>query len=137
GRVWLLGDGGGSGIAWESVPLKIDEPQGRNPLAKPLKLAILSGPIPPQGEVRRWISVDVRPEEPPATGKRRGRFLPQSRGEGRSLDELAVDSPQLLEGGGAIQMLIELEVPPGAVWDPPWIDSVRLSWEPPERGAPR
>ena len=39
------------------------------------------------------------------------------------------DQPQTLEPVGPIQMLIELWVAPGATFEPPFVDFVRLTFE--------
>lgn len=143
----LLGDGGGRIQPRESrAPIQMDEPQGENPLAVPLRLAVLSGPIPSQGEVVRWLSADARGSGPELGGSWRVRYVPEVRATTPRSEDLApVESPLLLEQPGSIQLLIELEVAPGgtwnaetrrlepgAVWAPPWVDSVRLTWESPQ-----
>jgi hypothetical protein len=141
GQLFLLGEGGGLSIdpsERAKAPLEIDAPIS-NPLRVPLRLAVLSGPIPPHGEVLRWLGEEVRGSEP-------GRGTPSGRWSVRYVQELTataiaderlvpVESPRLFELPGSLQLLITLEVDPAPMtdprpaWDPPFVDYVRLSWE--------
>ncbi len=141
GQLFLLGEGGGLSIdpsERAKAPLVIDAPIS-NPLKAPLRLAVLSGPIPPHGEVLRWLGEEVRGSEP-------GRGTPGGRWSVRYVQELTataiaderlvpVESPRLFEVPGSLQLLITLEVDPVPLtdrrpaWDPPFVDYVRLSWE--------
>lgn len=144
GQLYLLGEGGGSSIdpaERVKVELVIDPPL-TNPLKTPLRLAVLSGPIPPHGEVRRWLQEEVHGSAPAArrasTGSWSVRYVQELTGAALGDERLVpVDSPRLFEQPGSLQLLITLEVEPGPVWDPPFVDCVRLTWEQPdaERGV--
>lgn len=57
------------------------------------------------------------------------RYLPElARAPLAPEDLQPVDSPELLEKPGSIQLLIEIAVEPGGRWRPPFVDSVRLAW---------
>jgi hypothetical protein len=144
GAVFLLRCGGvGVGGGFDIFPppttspvLVVDEPQGANPLARGLRFAALSGPIPPRGAVLRWLPPEVggRPEKKGLEGRAgwRVRYLRELSGSPRVASDLAsVDSPLLLDPPGPLQFLIELEIEPGGIWDPPWVDYVHLAWEQP------
>ncbi len=149
--VWKLGEGGGTfrqivlskgdrgtkaDDEWVIQPgyalyaqLELDEVTS-NPLREPLRVAVYSTPISPRRGVERWHRAIV-------SGRHGiGRFSVSYVGE-RTLPsgELEVSEPVfdpvLLEGYGALRLLIELEVPPGATWDPPVVDYVELSWDEP------
>jgi len=157
GGVYRLGEGGGYGIEPEAVysrpPIHIDPPHGANPIVERLRFAVLSAPIPPRGEVVRWLPPDVhgrssreprqgdaRPTRPEAQEPGPGwrvRYLPELHTPTPKAADLApVDSPLLLDPPGPLQFLVELELESGGTWDPPWIDSVHLSWEQPPESSP-
>lgn len=152
GGIYLLGEGGGYGILSEAshAPIVADEPQGANPLAIHLRFAALSGPIPSSGEVSRWLPPEsggsgdrapppgsARRLELPVSGSWHVRFVRELSKPPDSASPLeTVDSPDLLDPPGPVQFLVELDVEPGGVWNPPWVDYVRLAWEetPPREG---
>lgn len=153
-QLFLLGEGGGLRIEpseRRKAELVIDPPLS-NPLKVPLRLAVLSGPIPPHGEVLRWLGEEVRGSEPgrgaestrgSSAGRSAGRwsvrYVQELTATAISDERLVpVDSPQLFEVPGSLQLLITLEVDPESAtptgvarpaWDPPFVDYVRLSWE--------
>ncbi|NUP95157.1 MAG: hypothetical protein HUU28_03235, partial [Planctomycetaceae bacterium] len=49
---------------------------------------------------------------------------------GERLGDVLVDDPAALVGCPTVRILVELEVVPGAVWDPPFVDDVTLEYEP-------
>lgn len=143
GQLYLLGEGGGLSIdpsERAKAPLAIDAPLA-NPLRAPLRLAVLSGPIPPHGDVLHWLAEEARGSEPARSG-RCGRwsvrYVPELPATAISDERLVpVDSPRLFEQPGSIQLLITLEIDsaagldPRPAWDPPFVDYVRLLWEQP------
>ena len=113
--------------------LAIDEPVAQNPLQLILRLAVLSDPIRPPRGVSRWRSALFAGQD--GGGSARVRFLGV-----RSTGDLSTESYgpvrdlALLEGCESVRFLVELELPPGGVWDPPSVERVEVSWyEPPLR----
>lgn len=123
------------------MPLQLDPPTV-NPLVEALTFAVRSGPIPRQGRARRWHPsprVGGYPEGlelAGAGGSYRVRYVGErnTRGLGEAA-EVVVDDPVQLVDCPSLRLLIELEVRPGEVWDPPWLDFVELSWDRAEEGA--
>lgn len=144
GGVFLLRESGGGfdiAPAQSTAWLLLDEPQGVNPLAVPLRFAVLSAPVPARGDVLRWLPPIVgggAPGRPsPGIVPWRVRYLPELAAAPVKPEDLAsVDDPLLLDPPGPIQFLVELQVAPGGVWDPPWVDFVHLAWERPLESAP-
>jgi hypothetical protein len=158
--VYLLGEGGGYGITPppSPTPILVDEPTpGANPLKLPLHFAVLSGPIPPRGEVLSWLTPQATGSrdpsqtstnpmgaatETPISGSWNVRYLRElSTVPSEDTILATVDSPTLLKPPGPIQFLVELTVESGDVskgrWNPPWVDCVRLAWvQPPLREGP-
>lgn len=128
---YLLDEGGGPGLDVNTkiARLTIDPPL-KNPLRESLRFGVLSGPIPVHGGVRSWL--------PPRVEGRHnfGCYRVRYADKALPLDDGALvpmGGPNELEG--ALRMVIELEVfPPGhpdvlgELWNPPFIDYVRLSW---------
>jgi hypothetical protein len=155
GCIYLLREGGGLGIGPNDpspAPILVDEPQGANPLRVRLRFAALSGPIPPRGEVLNWLPPETggSPDRPQGSGNEVGgrvelpicgtwkvQYLRElSRVPREASDLVLADSPTLLNPAGPIQFLVELDVEPGGIWNPPWVDYVHLAWEqPPPRGG--
>lgn len=139
GGIFVLGDGGGSDIQppkSDADLLWIDPPVGANPLREELHYAVMSGSIPQRGTVEAWLSAEARGSaiETRAGGGLRNRwsvrYVREFEGVPASLAALApVDDPRILEHPGAIQLLIELWVVPGPVFDPPFVDFVHLTYE--------
>jgi len=139
--LWLLGGAGAPLIvhsAQRSAALFLDPPHGRNPLRQPLTYSVLSGPLPPTGRVGYWRSASATGWLAALeTGTRRSsgipsswrvRFLPD--GDPSQTDfSKAVPNPILLEKQGSVRMWVELTVGTTAEWNPPFVDSVSLSWE--------
>ena len=126
GQLWLLRDGGGMSLdPTASIPNLIMDAPRTNPLRRPLRLVVVSAPLPSRIQPYRWLQA--------AAGGRTGagdwsvRFLPP---EGPLALEDAVEHPRLLEGAGQLRLLLELTLGPGEIWDPPSIDYVELRWEP-------
>lgn len=98
-----------------------------NPLARPLRLAVLSRPIPREGHVLRWRSAEVEGHH--GAGSHRVRYVGERPGEDGGL--WIEDQPALLGDSPFLRLLIELEVPardPSTPWDPPYVDSVEVVW---------
>jgi hypothetical protein len=49
---------------------------------------------------------------------------------GERAEDVVVDDPAALVDCPTVRLLVELEVFPGAVWDPPFVDDVTLEYEP-------
>lgn len=132
--VWLLGDGGGLDIQpprVEATLLTMDAPVEGNPLKETLHYAVFSSPIPDRGAVASWTSADAGGSvDEPSANRWSVRYVREFSNELTTFEALApVDRPQTLEPVGSIQMLIELWVAPGATFEPPFVDFVRLTWE--------
>jgi hypothetical protein len=121
--VAILGEGGGRWPNAERADLVLDEPLS-NPLAAPLRLAVMSGPIPPRGKVARWLSGGAAGHA--GAGRYRVRYL---RDPDLAGDLAPRDHPSLLEGASSIRFVVELALEPGVPWDPPFVDEVVLTWE--------
>lgn len=137
-QVFRLGEGGGPGLTASNVEdLELDPPDV-NPLRVPLRFGVLSGPLPPRGTVVEWLEAEARgsvERKGVTNGRWSVRYLPElARAPLAPEDLQPVDSPELLEKPGSIQILIELTVEPGGRWRPPFVDSVRLAWQESERG---
>ncbi|MFN0242809.1 MAG: Ig-like domain-containing protein [Planctomycetota bacterium] len=131
-QLFLLGEGGGLSIEpaerSKAPPLVIDPPT-RNLLVEPIRFAVLSGLIPPRGGVARWLSAEASgsPSGRDRTGSWSVRYVPELGPEHARV--APVHNPRLFERPAPLQLWIELEVEPGVQWEPPYVDSVRLSWE--------
>lgn len=131
-QLFLLGEGGGLSIEFadrdRARELVIDPPV-KNPLVAPIRFAVLSGLIPPRGDVARWLSAEASgsPSGRGKSGSWSVRYVPELGPSGARVEP--VDNPRLFERPVPLQLWIELEVAPGEEWDPPYVDSVRLSWE--------
>jgi hypothetical protein len=123
-QLWLMGDGGGVSDPTASVPGLILDGPTRNPLVEPLRLAVVSSPLPRTVRTYRWLGVDA--DGYSGAGRWTVGFLPP---DGPVTWERAVGHPRLLPGTGPLRVLIGLEVPPGPSWDPPFVDYVDLRWE--------
>ena len=98
-----------------------------NSLARPLRLAVLSRPIPREGHVLRWRSAEVEGHH--GAGSHRVRYVGERPGEDGGL--WIEDQPALLGDSPFLRLLIEFEVPardPSTPWDPPYVDSVEVVW---------
>jgi hypothetical protein len=126
-ELWVLGEGGGRGLAAERAELVIDTPVV-NPLAVPLHLAVLSGPVPPRGKVLRWLGGTALGHS--GAGRFRVRYLAVPRGsEGGDGTPVLHDNPRFFEDASSIRFLIELVMEPGVPWDPPLVDELVLSYK--------
>ncbi len=117
-------------FAAKEADLLFIDPPVVNPLRVPLRYGVLSDPVPASGRISRWIDAyaDGRPRagQRSETGTWSLRFLPA----GAPPDPALVrDHPQLLDRVSPVKLWIELEVQPGGMWNPPFLDFVRLSWE--------
>lgn len=125
----LLGEGGGldlPGIPSPMLGVMVDQPQ-LNPLREPLLFAAISSPLPREVSRRYdWGRLAVGGRE--GAGRWHVGFLPAGVEPSR---DLMVRHPGLLSGDGPVRVLVELEVFPGGVWDPPALDFLRLDWEAP------
>jgi hypothetical protein len=116
--------------AWRA-DLALDPP-GENPLAAPLRLAVRSAPIPEVGGALRWHPAP-RVGGRPGAGSWRIAYLGSPAPGGSRLGEQVVDDPAMLEASPTLRFEIVFEIPsggPGVPWDPPWIDSVQVRWDP-------
>lgn len=148
GGVWILDDGGGLDVQPKPnlvrTELVIDAPQGPNPLRRPLALCVMSQTLPQRGGVARWLHGEAlgsepgsgRPNLPPgANGSWRVRYLPASAlPDALGARESWLDDPAAIPIGPdgraePLVFLVELSVPVGGRWAPPFVDSVRLAWE--------
>ena len=120
-----------------SAPIELAEacdwwvdPPVSNPLVRPLKLALYSSSIPPEGGAGRWRSsptVNLRA----GAGAARVLYVGEhAAAGGERAEDVVVDDPAALVDCPTVRLLIELEVFPGPVWDPPFVDDVTLEYEP-------
>lgn len=139
GQVFLMREGGGLSIDPPPAPapsfLKLDPPVGKNPLRVPLRLAVMSQPIPETGRVSRWWPAEAGGSHDGEQHKFNGtwsvRYLSEKlAASGPALDAEAVDSPLAFDHPTSLQLRIELIVQPGGAWDPPFVDFVRLRLDP-------
>jgi len=106
------------------------DPPSSNPLVRPLKLALYSSSIPPEGGAARWRStptVNLRAGAGAARVLYVGEHAPSA---GARTPDVVVDDPAALVDCPTVRLLVELEVFPGPVWDPPFVDDVTLEYEP-------
>ena len=106
------------------------DPPSANPLVRPLKLALYSSSIPPEGGAARWRStptVNLRAGAGAARVLYVGEHAPSA---GSRAPDVVVDDPAALVDCPTVRLLVELEVFPGPVWDPPFVDDVTLEYEP-------
>jgi hypothetical protein len=133
GSVFILKDGGGLHVDPPSQTadlLTMDEPpRESNPLVRELHYAVLSSPLPSRGSVLAWKRAE-RDGSPAPNDRWSVRFVREIGAMPKSIAELEpVDDPMALDPSGSIQVLIELWVGPGPTFDPPFVDSVRLSFD--------
>ena len=124
GRTFLYDKLGKKNSNPDVAPLRLDLAT-TNVLRATLVYGVRSAPIPRDGEAARWYPA-------PAVGGREGHGSYRVRyiGRGATGAEVAFDDPAALSDSPTLRLEILLEVPPGEVWDPPWIDSVQVGWEP-------
>lgn len=106
------------------------DPPSSNPLVRPLKLALYSSSIPPEGGAGRWRSaptVNLRAGAGAARVLYVGEHAPS---DGARAPDVVLDDPAALVDCPTVRLLVELEVFPGPVWDPPFVDDVTLEYEP-------
>jgi hypothetical protein len=139
GKVFLLREGGGLAIDPPAAPapsfIKLDPPVGRNPLRVPLRLVVMSQPIPETGRVSRWWPAEAGGSRDVEQHKYSGTWSVRYVSENAASSEIdasaqAFDSPLAFDHPTALQLRIELFVQPGETWDPPFVDYVHLSWDP-------
>ena len=127
-EVWVVGLGGGADVhpAARLSGLSF-APSGSNRLALPLRVGTLSAPFRPGGSSPRWRSALVG--STPGSGQIRIRFLGERELAGGRIKTIGpVDDASLLDRCEGIRVWIELEIQPGAAWDPPMVDFVELRW---------
>ena len=136
-EIWIVGDGGGAALqpmaksaefrnAGRSPMLHFEEPRG-NPLVAPIKVAVLSSPIRPDGAKIKWRMASIGARQ--GAGTVRVRFLGERDLLGGGVESIGpVDDLSLLDSCGSVRLWIELEATPGPNWDPPMLDFVELSW---------
>lgn len=125
-QLWLMREGGGASDLTASTPELLLDPPVVNPLVEPLRVAVVSSPVPKVVRPYDWLAVDAAGEH--HAGSWRVAFLPPT---GPVDLELAVGHPRLLPEAGPVRVLVVLEVPPapGVPWEPPVVDYVDLRWE--------
>jgi hypothetical protein len=139
--LWMLGGAGAPLLSHNEVrsaPLLLDPPLESNPLRRPLRYSVISGPLPPTGKVGYWRSVATtgwQPRGTNATVRSAGEpsnwrvlFIPDS--DPARLDfEKAAPNPLFIEPQSSVRMWVELVVGTMPDWQPPFVDSVQLTWE--------
>jgi hypothetical protein len=139
GQVFLLREGGGLMIDPPPAPapsfLRLDPPVGKNPLRVPLRLAVMSQPIPETGGVSRWWPAEAAGSRDGDQHKFNGTWSVRYVSERPSDEKPALprepaDSPLAFDPPTSLQLQIELVILPGGAWDPPFVDFVRLSLDP-------
>jgi hypothetical protein len=127
----------------ERLELELDPPAA-NALAAPLRFAVVSTSMPPDGRAERWLP---RPEvhAHPGSGGVRVRYIGEHAPGGPAVRDVIVDDPAALVGCPTLRLQIELTVrppwpwrapwergpsAPSSRWDPPWVDDVLLSYLP-------
>jgi hypothetical protein len=139
--------GRSSVVAWiEALPIEIDEPDA-NPLVLEQTWSVVSGPIRPGPDFRRWVAARVLGHTGAfataapggrtptlARGRYDVRFLGTRRlADGRTVDVGPVLDVRLLEDCDTVRLQLDLTVfaasGPNEPWDPPWLDEIELVWE--------
>jgi hypothetical protein len=100
-----------------------------NRLQIPLTFGVRSTPIPREGAAARWHPAP-RLGSYSGAGTVRVRYLGEQPRPDGTLQELGVDDPAALDDSPTLRLELRLEVLPGEVWDPPWVDSVQVRWDP-------
>ncbi|MEM6672767.1 MAG: Ig-like domain-containing protein [Planctomycetota bacterium] len=145
GQLWLLGDGGGFQLPPEAnpnvePPLYIDEPLV-NPLVEPLVYVAISSSVPKGRRPGQWFAPLVvgRAGAAGAFDVQYLRADALRRGEEGLGQAVRYDQPNLVmepdaPGSAPVRLRIELVIEPrSGVWDPPYVDRVRLAWSPDRR----
>lgn len=139
GQIWILGDGGG--LAVHPPPnvvkqaLAVDPPIGPNPLREPLRLCAQSQSLPQTAAEVHWLYADARGSDSSRNGAWSVHYLlASSVKSGVDPSATWVDDPALLSAtgqgwSGPVVYFVELVVPVGGNWTPPFLDSLRLRWE--------
>ncbi len=145
--LWMqAGAGGVSALASQGQSLAqffLDPPAGRNPLKKPLRYGVVSGPVPSTGRVARWVSAQATGWQDPRAGSlapiaRPGatnstpsswsvRYVAADGSQTLALGS-AVASPVFLDKAASVRIVVELVVGDGPTWQPPFVDRVQLSY---------
>jgi hypothetical protein len=112
------------GVA-RNLPIEIDGPSD-NPLRVPLRFAVVSKPLRPGAGFERWLQAELSAHR--GTGRIELAFegwRPLPGGERQSVGP--VEQPLLLEDADELSIRLDLYLLPGApIWDPPWVDSLRV-----------
>lgn len=114
--------------AVDACPLVLDLAT-ENILAVPLTYAVRSTPIPRSGAAARWHPA-------PRVGGHAGagtvlvRYLGERERSAGGAEEVEVDDPAALLDSPTLRLELRLDVVPGEVWDPPWVDSIQVRWDP-------
>ncbi|MBK7878069.1 MAG: hypothetical protein IPJ77_20615 [Planctomycetes bacterium] len=139
GQIWILGDGGG--LAVHPPPnvvkqaLVLDPPVGANPLREGLRLCAQSQALPQSALDVHWLSAEARGSDGSRNGSWSVHYLAaESVVAGEDPRGRWVDDPALLPAAGdgwagPIVYFVELTVPAGGNWAPPFLDALRLRWE--------
>ncbi len=123
GQLYVVGRGGGWAHWQESQPLDVGFTQpDRNPLRQTKRYGFVTTPL-ISGSNKRYEWEKVRIVSDPGNGGVSVRFLSA---DGPIREEQLVEHPRLLPDGVGLRMLIEISVPPGGMWSPPLLDSIRL-----------
>ncbi len=116
------------------LELELDPPL-ENPLRQPLRLAVSSQPIRPERGVEHWRTPLVEGGHGVGSFVVRYFGVRERAGGGPQTYGPVDDLVPWLETCEAVSFRIDLEVPAADVeprWDPPWVDSVEISWYEPE-----
>lgn len=120
-RLYVLGDGSVENHAHNEPghPLHLElDPPTSNVLLAPLRLGVMSSPIPPEGRAVRWhVGTQVVSSEP---GLVRVRYVGERANAADGRREVIVDDPVALTDCPTLRLRIELWVPSALGWRPPW-----------------
>jgi hypothetical protein len=124
-----LGDGAAVRAERADFAWSLDPPRS-NPLRVPLRLVCLSRSL-PRGTDRaaRWLPEPLIQAHTGSGNVRVGFLGQRSSTDGRPARDVVVDDPAALVDCATMRLMIELEVLPGEVWDPPWVDDVTVEYE--------
>lgn len=129
-EVWKLREGGGPDIEDYDVEAGLwMDPPLRNPLVEPLRVGIYSAPIRPPRGVSRWHPATLSGRH--NSGRYSVSYRAERLGPDGELEVIHVQDPSLLTGFPSLRLLVELEVSPGGIWNPPLVDHVELYWDEP------
>jgi hypothetical protein len=121
---------------------ELDPPIGANPLKRPLRFAVVSGPVPQTGGIERWISAySIGGLEPPSSSFRPSHPASESTASSWSVRYFPADAPHApdfskgatspvqLPQPGSVRFVVELVLGDKADWQAPYVDRVQLAFE--------